>query len=173
MYLLLIFLLLASIGGVALLLLIPLQITVSGSLNHERWYLMVSILQIKIMLVPGKRLNLCIFDRMVKSFVIPSFYKDGPEKNEKSKFNIQSLLNFPLSIELLELKGNIGFKDCAVTGKIYGWISALSAALSGTRLHLSVTPDFTGSNISLKVNVRVRIRSLFHVILFFTRMVSN
>ena len=169
----LIFILILCFGGMILLLLIPFQIIISGSLTPDNWYIMVSFWPLKIMLVPDMRLNLFICDRLVRSFNIPAISGNLDKKHEKGTIgtiNFQSLLKLPISIHSVSLKGNIGCRDSADTGRMFGWISALSGMLSWTRFHINLIPDFTGSSFSVLIKVKIRIRSVFHIILYLARM---
>lgn len=169
----LVFFLLLCFGGMILLLLIPFQIIISGSFTPDNWYILVSFWPLKIMLVPDMRINLFICDRLVRSFNIPAISGNLNKKHEKGKINFQSLLKLPISIHSVSLKGNIGCRDSADTGRMFGWISALSGMLSWTRFHINLIPDFTGSSFSVLITVKIRIRSVFHIILYLARMNKN
>jgi hypothetical protein len=164
----LIVLILACLGGVILPFLISFCVTVSGSLDPEGWSLGGALGPVTILLLPGRIVELSLFGRRIRSLDLTESQEEVTEgekvtTEEKSHFSIPTIPRLPISIDSVVISGRYGCSDASETGRIYGWISALRGALTGTRFHLSVTPDFASPVWAVRVQSRLRIRSLFHL----------
>ncbi|MDO8842256.1 DUF2953 domain-containing protein [Methanocalculus sp.] len=166
MDLFLIILALACLGGMILPFLISFCVTVSGSLDPEGWYARGSLGPITLLLLPGWIVEVHIFGCTIRSFSITKEEEEEREElsGEKTRFSIPTIPRLPISVDSVDISGRYGCSDAGDTGRIYGWISALRGALTGTRLRLSITPDFTSPAWAVRVQSRLRIRSLFHLV---------
>jgi len=174
MDLLLPLLVIACIGGVILPFLLSFCITIRGSLDPEGWSAGGSLGPVTILLLPGMLIDLSLFGRSVHTFSFPEMEGKGKEEDkeappdEEGGFHIPSIPtipHLPISIDSVDISGRLGTGDAGETGKLYGWIQGLRGALSWTRVHISVTPDFIHRDWSIRISTRLRIRSVFHLLL--------
>jgi hypothetical protein len=175
----LLFLLIVSLIGIILLLFIPFNIQLSGSLSSDCWFVQVLLMHICLRLVPGMKLELLFFGSCIKSFGLPlkakkisaenmnaisSEKKERDKRDQESRINLYSILRMPVTIKSVSISGRIGCENGADTGQLYGLISAISGALSCTRVQISFTPDFSGSYFSLILQLKIRVKSVFHLV---------
>ena len=179
MDLFLIILLLACLGGVILPFIISFCVTVSGSLDPEGWSASGSLGPFTALLLPYRIVEISIFGQTIRSFCITKEEEEErgeEEPEEKTGFSlpkIPKIPKLPIRIDSVTITGRYGCSDAGDTGRIYGWISALRGGLTGTRLHLSVTPDFTSQEWRIQIQSRLRIRSLIHLIYSLIPMVKK
>jgi hypothetical protein len=175
----------ACIGGGATLVLISFCITLTGSISPEGWSAGGGLGPITLLLLPKRTLELRLFERIMYTYIIPEEAEettgeeeeqaaDGEddegsdilkEAEEKTGFPLSALLKLPISIDSVWISGRIGTGDAGETGKLYGWAAALRGALQTTRIHLNITPDFAESGWSAKIRIRIRVRSILHLVL--------
>lgn len=167
----------ACVGGLATLVLVSFCVTVLGSISSREWSAGAGLGPIAILLLPGNTLELWLFEKPVFSFRIPEDTGEAGKKEEEidgeilkkaekeSGFPFSALLKLPISIDSVSISGRIGTGDAGETGKLYGWIAALRGALRTTRLDLNIIPDFAEAGWSANIRARIRIRSLFHLVI--------
>ncbi|MBR1369836.1 hypothetical protein RJ53_10245 [Methanocalculus chunghsingensis] len=168
-------LIISCIGGVILPFLLSFCITIRGSLDPEGWSAGGSLGPVTILLLPGMLIELSLFGRSVHRFSFPEMVKEEKEKEieeappgEEKDFHIPSIPpipHLPISIDSVDISGRLGTGDAGETGRLYGWIQGLRGALSWTRVHISVIPDFIHPDWSIRISTRLRIRSIFHLLL--------
>lgn len=173
------------IGGGATLVLVSFCVTLTGSISPDGWYAGGVLGPITLLLLPERTLELRLFDRTIYTYIIPK--EEGgtaDEKEEKddeilkeaekeSGFPLSALLKLPISIDSVSISGRIGTGDAGGTGKLYGWVAALRGALLTTRIQLNIIPDFAYSGFLAKFRVRIRIRSIVHLVLAFVPFVKR
>ncbi len=183
----------ACLGGLATLVLVSFCITLTGSISPDGWYAGGGLGPITLLLLPKRTLELRLFEMLVYTYIIPEEAEettgeeeeqaadDSQDENEeilkeaegKTGFPLSALLKLPISIDSVWISGRIGTGDAGETGKLYGWAAALRGALRTTRIHLNVTPDFAYAGWSANVRVRIRIRSIVHLVLAFVPFVKR
>lgn len=167
-------LIISCIGGVILPFLLSFCITIRGSLDPEGWSAGGSLGPVTVLLLPGMLIDLSIFERNVHTFSFPEMVKEEKKEveeappGEEKGFQIPSfppIPHLPISIDSVDISGRLGTGDAGETGRVYGWIQGLRGALSWTRVRISVIPDFARPEWSIRISTRLRIRSVFHLIL--------
>lgn len=167
----------ACLGGLATLVLVSFCVTLTGAISPAGWYAGGGLGPITLLLLPERTLELRLFERTVYTYIIPKEEegrageeeeKDDEilkEAEKESGFPLSTLLKLPISIDSVTISGRFGTGDAGETGKLYGWIAALRGALLTTRIHLNIIPDFAEAGWSAKIWVRIRIRSILHLVL--------
>ncbi len=173
MDLLLPILIIACIGGLILPFLLSFCITIRGSLDPEGWYAGGSLGPVTVHLLPGMLIDLSLFGRNVHTFSLPEMVKEEDKEappDDEGGFHIPSIPSIPpiphlpISIDSVNVSGRLGTGDAGETGRLYGWIQGLKGALSCSRVHISVIPDFVHPDWSIRISTRLRIRSVFHLL---------
>lgn len=165
----------ACIGGGATLVLVSFCITLTGSISPDGWSAGGGLGPITLLLLPKRTLELRLFERTIYSYIFPEEEEgeadEVQEENgdvlkaaeKESGFPLSALLKLPISIDSVSISGRIGTGDAGGTGKLYGWVAALRGALLTTRIQLNIIPDFAYSGFLAKFRVRIRIRSIYHL----------
>lgn len=175
----------ACIGGGATVVLISFCITLTGSISPDGWYAGGGLGPITLLLLPKRTLELWLFERTVYTYIIPEEEGETTDEEEdegsdilkkaeeETGFPLSALLKLPISIDSVWISGRIGTGDAGETGRLYGWIAALRGALRTTRIHLNVIPDFAYAGWSAKIRIRIRIRSIVHLVLSLVPFVKS
>ncbi len=166
----------ACLGGLATVVLISFCLTLTGSISPDGWSVGGGLGPITLLLLPKRTLELRLFERLVYTYIIPEEEERAADEEEdegsdilkkaeeETGFPLSALLKLPISIDSVWISGRIGTGDAGETGKLYGWSTALRGALRTTRIHLNVTPDFAYAGWSAKIRIRIRVRSILHLV---------